>query len=534
MIRTLMNTAKTARIPTCSRTAGNWLGGVFSSLMKPATKKPGMWMSAKNGATMTLASSGPRRSWMVCCMKPVQAVSSHRLTSTKGTRTPGKNTVKSSDQFRARDSSGDTPRKGMAPSNVRARSPKSARRYQRTPTRHLRQRRSRSRTPSLPSLAAATKNAGSASPKMDIREPNTRHGSANGKTPNPLSESSRGSMMVHENKNAMSRKATTGWRATRRLSDGEVVGCRFSVAVDTICLLPRSVVPDLRAQARRSGEVGSLHSRLGPYSHRLDGGSAQDTPCYPSPAYRYQHRSGGHRRRGGLCADRHRVHETEDVHQHGRGSPQRPSPLRQDSRAPDGHPQEHIAYESQQDGHDHGHPLQGTREAGGQLVVLLHARQVGLSLLGRGEGGDPSPGQDKPATKNGYDHGPQPQASGAASGEVGPEGNRAEDREDGAELTEEQVLEHVAVGGDEAGESLVVGVGVGLGIEAREEGHNPIEGQTQQADAYPPGDVRRGHIGNSFPFGSWLLVGVTSSLRGKVSRCHESESRFGREECPYP
>jgi hypothetical protein len=31
-----------------------------------------------------------------------------------------------------------------------------------------------------------------------------------------------------------------------------------------------------------------------------------------------------------------------------------------------------------------------------------------------------------------------------------------------------------------------VGVGVGLGVEAREEGQHPVEGQAQQAYAYPP------------------------------------------------
>src|SRR5215210_1626556 len=62
MMTTRMNTAETARMPTCSRTAGDWLSGVFSSLIKPATKNPGMWINAKNGATITLASRGLRLS----------------------------------------------------------------------------------------------------------------------------------------------------------------------------------------------------------------------------------------------------------------------------------------------------------------------------------------------------------------------------------------------------------------------------------------------------------------------------------------
>ena len=47
-------------------------------------------------------------------------------------------------------------------------------------------------------------------------------------------------------------------------------------------------------------------------------------------------------------------------------------------------------------------------------------------------------------------------------------------------IAEEQVREHVGVGGDVAGPGLVVGVGVGLGIDAREEGQHPVEGQTQE------------------------------------------------------
>jgi hypothetical protein len=78
------------------------------------------------------------------------------------------------------------------------------------------------------------------------------------------------------------------------------------------------------------------------------------------------------------------------------------------------------------------------------------------------------------------------------------------------EDADEQVLEQVEVGGDEASPGVVVGVGVGLGVEAREEGEHPVDGQAQQADADPPGYVRCGHIGVSFPpvFGSSLELGA--------------------------
>jgi hypothetical protein len=60
---------------------------------------------------------------------------------------------------------------------------------------------------------------------MDMSEPNTCHGRANGRTPNPLSERSRGSIMVHANKNAITRKAATGWRVNRRLNGKRERGC---------------------------------------------------------------------------------------------------------------------------------------------------------------------------------------------------------------------------------------------------------------------------------------------------------------------
>ena len=80
-------------------------------------------------------------------------------------------------------------------------------------------------------------------------------------------------------------------------------------------------------------------------------------------------------------------------------------------------------------------------------------------------------------TKDGDDHSHQPHTSRAASGQVGSEGKRAEDHEDDAEVAGEEVLEHVAVGGDVARPGLEVGARVGLGVEAREEGQRPIEGQ---------------------------------------------------------
>jgi hypothetical protein len=111
-------------------------------------------------------------------------------------------------------------------------------------------------------------------------------------------------------------------------------------------------------------------------------------------------------------------------------------------------------------------------------------------------GRDPTPGQEQGVTKDGDDHSPRPHASGPTTGWVGSEGDRAEDPEDGAEDGKERVLERVAVGGDEARPGLVVGVGIGLGIEAREEGQRLLEGQTQQADSHPPG-VGCGHVSSS-------------------------------------
>ena len=62
----------------------------------------------------------------------------------------------------------------------------------------------------MPSIAAVTRKAGSARPKIDMSEPNDCHGSLIGTTPNPPSERRRGSIIVHENTKAMRRKAATG------------------------------------------------------------------------------------------------------------------------------------------------------------------------------------------------------------------------------------------------------------------------------------------------------------------------------------
>src|ERR671920_1176254 len=103
---------------------------------------------------------------------------------------------------------------------------------------------------------------------------------------------------------------------------------------------------------------------------------------------------------------------------------------------------------------------------GGQLGEPLYTRQVGLSLLGRREGGYSHSRQEQGAAQNGDDHSHQPYASGAASGEVGAQGERAENREDEAENTAEDVGEHIVFGGDIARPGLVVSIRVGLRIEA--------------------------------------------------------------------
>src|SRR5918998_3804834 len=357
MIRTLMNTANTAVMPSWNRADGHWLSDASFPPSHPETNNGGRWISAKNGATMMLASRGPCRSWRVCCMNPVQPVSSQRLTSTTGTNTPHspphKYKVKSNSHFCASSSIGANPKNGMAPNTVARSSPKSARRYQCTLTRHLKIRPSSSRTPSWPSVAAVTKKAGSARPKIERMAANGIHGSSIGITvTGPFSESSRGSMPPHPNAKAMIRKEVTGWRATTPLiEEEELAGCLSSVVVD-INRSPFSIgspgSPCLNTSPRRSGEVRLLHPRLGPYSHRLSGRSAQDAPSYPRPAYHQHHSPQWHRKRGARGADRRPVHETQ-VHQHVRPSPQRSRPPRQRPGAPDSYPQEDVAHEPEQD-----------------------------------------------------------------------------------------------------------------------------------------------------------------------------------------
>src|SRR3712207_6804360 len=179
--------------------------------------------------------------------------------------TPGKNTVKISPHFCASASSGATPRNGMAASSIVTGRPKIAMRYQLTPTRHRSNWLSRSRTPSLPPVAAVTRKAGTASPKTVASVWTTVSGSSIGRTPNPFSDRRMGIRLVHPNPKAITRKAVAGWRATRRLSVECVVGCWFSVAVDIAYLLFRSGRPGSPCactQARRSVN-GLSHPRLG-------------------------------------------------------------------------------------------------------------------------------------------------------------------------------------------------------------------------------------------------------------------------------
>ena len=110
----------------------------------------------------------------------------------------------------------------MVASSIVTGSPKSAMRYQWTPTRQRRIRPSSSRTPSLPFVAAVTRKAGSARPKIERMAAKGIHGSSIGTTvTGPFSESSRGSIPPHPNTKAMIRKDVTGWRATTPLSEEE-------------------------------------------------------------------------------------------------------------------------------------------------------------------------------------------------------------------------------------------------------------------------------------------------------------------------
>src|SRR5215213_8124993 len=84
---------------------------------------------------------------------------------------------------------------------------------------------------------------------------------------------------------------------------------------------------------------------------------------------------------------------------------------------PHRHSQEHVAHEQEQDDQQGGRREGGVCKRGGHLGDTLYARQVGLPLLGRGEGRNPYRRQEQGASQNGDDHSHQPQASGASVGE---------------------------------------------------------------------------------------------------------------------
>src|SRR4028119_1741528 len=186
--------------------------------------------------------------------------------------------------------------------------------------------------------------------------------------------------------------------------------------------------------------AGLLHPRLGPYAHSGGGGSAQDAVGHPCPAYRQQYRASRHRRRGAVGPDRQDYVDLPQQREGGAGNPEGPRPPGQRPGAPDRHPQEHVAHQHQQHAHTHGWQERGIREDGGQLGILLYARQERLSLLRHGEDREPTDHQEQEGTEDGDDHPHQPHASGAARGEVGSEGDRAEDHQDQAEPAGEQVL----------------------------------------------------------------------------------------------
>src|SRR5918997_4670275 len=62
----------------------------------------------------------------------------------------------------------------------------------------------------------------------------------------------------------MTRKAAIGWRATRGLSEKELGVCWFWAAVDMICLLSRSAVPDRRALCSGTAIRSSGGSAIAP------------------------------------------------------------------------------------------------------------------------------------------------------------------------------------------------------------------------------------------------------------------------------
>jgi hypothetical protein len=98
----------------------------------------------------------------------------------------------------------------MAASSIATRSPKSATRYQRTPTRHRSNRLSRSWTPCVPPVAAVTRKAGRASPSTVTSVWTIVSGSSIGRTPNSFSERRIGIKLVYPNPKAITRKAVAG------------------------------------------------------------------------------------------------------------------------------------------------------------------------------------------------------------------------------------------------------------------------------------------------------------------------------------
>jgi hypothetical protein len=70
----------------------------------------------------------------------------------------------------------------------------------------------------VPPVAAVTKKARRANPKTVASVCTTVSGSSMDRTPNPFSARSMGIRLIHPNPKAITRKATIGWLATRRLS----------------------------------------------------------------------------------------------------------------------------------------------------------------------------------------------------------------------------------------------------------------------------------------------------------------------------
>jgi hypothetical protein len=86
-------------------------------------------------------------------------------------------------------------------------------------------------------VAAVTRKAGNASAKIEATEVTIISDGSIGSAIKPSPESITGEKMVHPIAYAMSRKAVTGWRATRRLSDEEAAEGWLAVVVDILCPL---------------------------------------------------------------------------------------------------------------------------------------------------------------------------------------------------------------------------------------------------------------------------------------------------------